>query len=59
LHVVIMQAADGKKLYDTTVVSEGSNGSLAAIMPYLVRSMFADFPGKNGVPRQVELKMEK
>lgn len=59
LRIVIMQAADGKQLYDTTVVSEGSNGSLPAIMPYLVRSAFADFPGKNGVPHQVELKMEK
>ena len=59
LHVVIMRTADGKQLYDTTVVSEGRNGSLPTIMPYLVRSVFADFPGKNGVPRQVELKMEK
>ena len=58
LHVVIAQVADNKKLYDTTVVSEGGNGSLAVIMPYLVRSAFADFPGKSGVPRRIELKME-
>jgi hypothetical protein len=57
LHMVIAQIANGKKLYDTTVVSEGSNGLLPAIMPYLVRSAFADFPGKNGVPHRVELKM--
>ena len=57
LHVVIAQFSGDKKLYDTTVVSEGSNGLLAVVMPYLVRSAFAEFPGKNGVPRRVELKM--
>ena len=58
LHIVIAQAADGKKLYETTVVSEGRNGSLAAVMPYMVKSAFADFPGKSGVPHLVELKMQ-
>jgi hypothetical protein len=59
LHITITRIADGRKLYDTTVISEGRNGSLAEVMPYLVRSAFADFPGKSGVPRVVELKMEK
>lgn len=59
LHIVLSRMADGRKLYETTVVSEGSNGSLATVMPYLVRSAFADFPGKSGVPRQVELKMDQ
>lgn len=59
LQLTMTRLSDGKKLYETTVVSEGSNGSLAAVMPYMVRSAFADFPGKSGVPRHVELKMEK
>lgn len=59
LHLAMTRLADGKKLHETTVVSEGSNGSLAAVMPYMVSSAFADFPGQSGVPRQVELKMEK
>lgn len=58
LRIVMAQVADGKKLYETTVVSEGRNGSLAAVMPYMVKSAFADFPGKNGVPHRVELKMQ-
>ncbi len=58
LHIEIAQMSDGKKLYDTTVVSEGTNGSLAAVMPYMIRSAFMDFPGKSGVPRQVRLKMQ-
>lgn len=59
LRIMLARMADGKKLYETTVVSEGSNGSLATVMPYMVRSAFADFPGKSGVPRMVELKMEQ
>lgn len=59
LQVVIARAADGKKLYDVTVTSEGKTPSLAAIMPYMVKSAFADFPGKSGVPRQVELEFKQ
>lgn len=59
LRIMLARMADGKKLWETTVVSEGSNGTLATVMPYMVRSAFADFPGKSGVPRRVELKMEQ
>jgi hypothetical protein len=59
LKITISQAADSKKLYDVTVTSEGTNTSLAAVMPYMVRSAFADFPGPNGVPRRIELKMNE
>ncbi|HEX2530293.1 MAG TPA: DUF4136 domain-containing protein [Burkholderiaceae bacterium] len=58
LHVAISRAADGKNIYDVTVVSEGRNGSLAAVMPYMVHSAFLDFPGKSGTTRRVELKMK-
>jgi hypothetical protein len=50
---------DGKKLYDVTVDSDGGNRSLAFAMPYMVRAAFEDFPGKNGVPRRVNLKIEE
>lgn len=59
LHIAISRMSDGKKLWETTVVSEGTNGSLAAVMPYMVEAAFKDFPGPSGVPRQVELKMQK
>jgi len=58
LKVTLARMADGKMLRETTVVSEGTNPSLAAVMPYMVRSAFAEFPGPNGVPRRIELKME-
>lgn len=50
---------DGKKLYDVTVDSDGGNGSLAFAMPYMVRAAFQDFPGKNGVPHRVNLKIDE
>jgi hypothetical protein len=59
LQVLISQTADGKKLFDVTVRSEGSNPSLATVMPYLVHSAFSEFPGKNGVPRVVTSKMKE
>lgn len=59
LKIQLAEMAGGKKLYETTVVSEGTNSSLAAIMPYMVRSAFTDFPGPSGVPRRVELKLEQ
>jgi hypothetical protein len=58
LKVTISRAADAKKLYDVTVDSEGRNGSLAQVMPYMVRSAFMNFPGRNGETRHVELKMQ-
>lgn len=59
LKIKIMAAADGQPLYDVTVRSDGKEGNLAKVMPYLVQSAFAEFPGKSGVPRVVELKMKE
>jgi hypothetical protein len=58
-HVTLADLPSGRKLYDTTVISEGENPSLAAIMPYMVRAAFQEFPGPSGVPRVVEMKAEK
>lgn len=59
LNITISRSAGGQKLYDVSVSSEGKMGSLPAIMPYLVRSAFTEFPGKSGVPRVVKLKVEE
>lgn len=59
LRLRIAHFADDKPLYEATVVSEGENGLLATIMPYLVRSAFKDFPGPSGITRQVELKLDR
>ncbi len=58
LNIQISRRVDGRSLYDVTVTSEGRNGSLAAVMPYMVRSAFDDFPGPSGVPRHIKLKVK-
>jgi hypothetical protein len=57
LKIMLANAADGKKLYDVTVTSEGRNGELAVVMPYMVRSAFVEFPARNGESRRIELDM--
>ena len=57
LHVLISRFVDGKSLYDVKVNSTGQNSSLPAVMPYLVKSAFADFPGPSGVTRTIDMKM--
>ena len=59
LKIAIAQQPSGKKLFDVTVVSEGTEATLAAVMPYMVRSAFTDFPGTSGVPRRIDLKMQR
>ena len=58
LELTIARAADRKNLYQVTVNSEGQNPSLAAVMPAMVKSAFAEFPGPSGVPRVLEMKLE-
>jgi hypothetical protein len=59
LHTTISRADTGRNLYDVTVISEGRKPTLAAVMPYMVRSAFTDFPGPSGVPRRIELTIDK
>lgn len=59
LKIKITAATDGQPLYDVTVRSDGKESNLAKVMPYLVQSAFAEFPGKSGVPRVVEMKMKE
>jgi len=58
LEITIARAAGGKNLLQLIVHSQGQNPSLAAVMPAMVRSAFTDFPGPNGVPRVLEVKLE-
>lgn len=59
LHVTIARMGDGKKLFEVTVKNDSRNPATANVMPYLVRSAFADFPGPSGVARRVELKLQE
>jgi hypothetical protein len=58
LQVAIKSAADGKRLFDVTVHNNSKDMSTPRIMPALVHSAFAGFPGVSGVARRVVLKRE-
>jgi len=58
LEVTITRAADGRQLYQARVKSEGRIDALPTVMPAMIRAAFTDFPGPNGVPRQIEVKLE-
>ena len=49
------RGATGKRLYEGTVQSDGGSDSLGAVMPYLIRSLFTDFPGNNGVTKRIDV----
>lgn len=59
LKIRIAEAGGSTPWYDVTVRSDGEQGNLAAVMPYLIEAAFKDFPGPNGVPRVVEMKMKR
>lgn len=58
LQVAIKSAADGKRLFDVTVHNNSGEMSTPIVMPALVQSAFAGFPGVSGVARRVTLKRE-
>jgi hypothetical protein len=51
--------ADGKgaRLFEGSASSEGESGALAPVMPAMVRALFSDFPGPNGVTRRVQVNL--
>ncbi|HEX9174401.1 MAG TPA: DUF4136 domain-containing protein [Telluria sp.] len=56
LQVAIRSAADGRRLFDVTVHNVSTELSTPVVMPALVQSAFAGFPGPSGVARRVELQ---
>ena len=48
----------GRKLYDVSVHSTSGKRATPQVMPAMVASAFADFPGRSGVPRQVEVQVK-
>ena len=55
---IAISATGGKNLFDVTVHNTSTMAATPAVMPALVASAFTDFPGPNGVPRQVALKLK-
>lgn len=59
LRVFFKEASTGRRVYQVTAYNQTEGGSLAAVMPYLIRSAFVDFPAESGRPRRVTLEVEK
>lgn len=55
---VSITGANGEKLFDVTVRNSGGQPATAAVMPAMVASAFAGFPGRSGVPHRVALTLE-
>jgi len=55
LHIVdkaSLESGEPKKLYEASVVSEGSSSQIVRVMPALVKAIFKEFPGKSGSTRK-------
>ncbi|MGH1357302.1 MAG: DUF4136 domain-containing protein [Burkholderiaceae bacterium] len=46
-----------KRIYEASAFSTGSRPAMAAALPLLMKAVLADFPGRSGVARQVNLPL--
>ncbi len=44
-----------RQIYEATASSRGSERALASALPLLMRAVLADFPGRSGIAREVEI----
>ena len=51
-------AGKAQRLFEGRVESRGGDNRLPEVMPYLIQSMFKDFPGPSGVTQRVIIKEE-
>jgi hypothetical protein len=60
LQVSISHIADDKKLYEVTVDNHSRRTvALKTVIPYMIKSAFAQFPGKSGETYHVQYEVEK
>lgn len=48
---------DPKQLFEGAAVSTGSNGQIDPVMPYIIQSIFDQFPGASGETRTVRVEV--
>ena len=51
-----LKADSQKKIYEAKAISTGSSGELARVLPYMIESVFREFPAKNGQSRSADIK---
>lgn len=59
LFVKMLDKKTQKIIYNARVDSRGQSNQISAVMPYLVKSLFQEFPGKSGTSKTVTLPLEK
>ncbi len=59
MNLTMTRASSNEQLYDGKVESAGKDNRLPELMPYLVQSMFQDFPGQSGTTRKVIIELPK
>ena len=47
-----------RRAYEGRVTSEGESAALATVMPAMVKALFHDFPGENGVTRNLQVVID-
>ncbi|NLD69951.1 MAG: DUF4136 domain-containing protein [Limnobacter sp.] len=55
LSIEFRDLATGRKVFEAKAATLGDSPSIASAMPFLLRSVLADFPGLSGVSRRVEI----
>jgi hypothetical protein len=48
---------DGETLFEGKVLSAGRDNRLPEVMPYMVQSLFREFPGQSGITRKVTIEI--
>jgi len=56
LAMTIRNAGTGETVFEGRALSEGPTQEIARIMPYLVESMFRNFPGDSGTTKVVKIE---
>lgn len=51
----VVESGEKQEIYKGNVISTGSKNQMLPIFPYLVQSLFQDFPGQNGSSKTVQL----
>ncbi|MCG2583657.1 DUF4136 domain-containing protein [Massilia sp. TS11] len=59
LHVSIVDARDGRRLWEATVRNEDPSSDNLEILPAMIHSAFTGFPGPNGGTRNIDIVEEK
>ncbi len=55
VQIGITRISDNKKLFETTVENTGNRSAQNEVVPFMIKSAFTRFPGKNGETFDVEL----